>query len=145
MPEMIRFRWVKRPGNGICRIGISETSAPERGERAGEVLVLGRIDRGKPVGQHGDRSAPRAERTAVGRGVDAPRQARDDREPGPSQRAGQPFRHPLSVRRAAPRPDQGDRQLVLGFDRSLHVEQDGRVGDVFERRRILAVAAGDDR
>ena len=48
---------------------------------------------------------------------------------------GQPLRHPRSVRRAAPRADQGNRQLVPGLDRSFDVQQDGRIGDVFKRTR----------
>ncbi len=41
------------------------------GQGAGQVLVLGRIDRGQPVGHHGDAAAPGLDRPAVGRGIDS--------------------------------------------------------------------------
>ena len=51
--------------------------------------------------------------------VDAAGQARDDREARPRQRGGQPLGHPGTVRRAPPRADHGDRELVARLERPL--------------------------
>ena len=106
--------------------------------------MLGRIDRRQPVGQHGDASAARLQGPAMRRGVDPPGQARDDRDPHSRQPGGQPLGDPRSIRRAMPRSDDGDRELIAGLDRPLAVEQEGRVGDVGERRGILRVVARED-
>ena len=68
-------------------------------------------------------------------GVDPPRQARDDRDPDPRQPAGQPLGDPRPVRRAMPRADHRDGELVPRLEPPLAVEQAGRVGDVLQRRR----------
>ena len=87
------------------------------GDLVGQRLVLGRIDLRQPVGQDGQGPAPRLQRPAVRGRVDPPRQARDHRQADPGQRARQPLGDPQPVRRALPRADQGDRELVPGLDR----------------------------
>ena len=57
----------------------------------------------------------------------------------------EPLGHPFSVGRAAPRADQGDGQLVLRLDRSFHVKQDGRIGNVLERGGVSRVASRSRR
>ena len=61
----------------------------------------------------------------MGRGVDPPGQARDDRQADPRQRRRQPLGDPQAVGRAPPRPHQGDRQGVGRLDRAPDVEQGG--------------------
>ena len=69
------------------------------GQGAGQVLVLGRIDLGEPVGQHGDAAAPGLDRPAVGGGVDPPGQARDDRQ-ADARQSGRPAARRSVARRA---------------------------------------------
>ena len=54
---------------------------------------------------------------------------------------GQPLGDPDPVRRAVPRADHRDGELIARLERSLDVEQARRVGDVLERRGIKRIAA----
>ena len=83
--------------------------AAGRGHLVGQLPVLGRIDVRQPAPQHRDGSSTGSQRAAMRRGVDAARQAADDRESGACQAAGQAFGLRHSVLRGMTRADDRDR------------------------------------
>ena len=122
------------------------------GQGASELLVFRRIDRRQPVGQHGDRSAPRGDRTSVGRGVDAPGQARDDREARSGQRR-RPAARPSALRKACSAASRPGRSPARPWPRSFLSCKAGRAdrgcsraqpgySAVASRRRCSRRAAG---
>ena len=124
---MIRFRCVNKPASGPCRIGISLTSAPASIDRAGQLFVLGRVDRRQSVGEDADGSPARLDRAAVRGRVDAAGQAGDHRETRPGQGGGQPLGDPGAVGRAVPRADHRDGELIARFEWLLS-HKEGRAG-----------------
>ena len=135
---MIRLRCVNKPASGPCRIGISLTRAPASRDRAGQLFVLGRVNRRQSVGEDADGSPSRLDRTAVGGRVDAAGQSRNDRETRPGQRGRQPFGDPHAVGRAVPRADHRDGELVARLESPLS-RRGGWAG------RVCSRAAADNR
>jgi hypothetical protein len=81
----------------------------------------------------------------VGRCVDAPGQAADDRQAGLGQAGGQPLRLAEAVVRRVPRADDGDRRLVLRPELAAKEEHGRRVVDLAEQHRIRRFVFGQDR
>ena len=104
----------------------------------GKVDVFGGIELVEPAGEHGDRAG--VDRRRVGGGVDAAGEAGGDRVVGVAK-AGRdlggefPSRH-----RGVARADDGDGRPSEAGRVATHGNQRRRVGDVAERRRIVALA-----
>ena len=81
----------------------------------------------------------------MGRPVDPPRQAADDRQPGPTQTRRQTLRLTEPVLRGVARAHDGDRQGVLRLDLAADKEHAGRVVDLAEDVGIRGVRVGHDR
>ena len=75
-------------------------------------------------------------------GIDAPRQAAHDGEPGRGQLVGDPVRHGQAVMRRFTRAH--DRDAVLVPQAALYVKEERRVRCVPERRGIRRVVDGND-
>ena len=81
----------------------------------GQSAMLGRVEVEDSASEHGDRASRGVQRAAVGGGVDAPRQAADDRQAGAGEPGCQPFRLANSVMGGMTRTNDGDGQFVLGL------------------------------
>ena len=114
MPETIRFRARKILGVWFCaRRKLRENGAGFE-DLFRKPAVLGRIDDVWSGAEDGDRAAARFKRGAVGRGVHAASQPRDDGNTGLSQLGGDSFGDLPSIGSRPARTDDRDRCVVGG-------------------------------
>jgi hypothetical protein len=81
----------------------------------------------------------------VGRRVDPPGQAADDRQPGLRQAAGQPLGLAEAIGGRVPRADDGNRRLIFRPDLPAEEEHRRRVVDLAEQGRIARLVLGQYR
>ena len=142
---MMRLRCGNAPLSGGLRGGdfADHGSLPATSSASSDVLR--RIHVQQTAAQHGQRASAGGQRAAMGRRVDAARQAADDRHARAGQAAGQPLGLRQAILRGMPRADDGDGQRVLRQDLAAHEEHAGRVVNFAQHARIGGVAIGQDR
>jgi len=106
--------------------------------------MFGRIDLVHARAEDGDRASASLERGGMGDRVHAARQPRDDCDSLSRQERGQVFGDLPPVGRDAPRPDDGNRVMVVETDLAARVEDGRRLFDLFQARRIEFVVPRQD-
>ena len=108
-----------------------------------ERRVLGRVDDIDSRSEDADRASAGLERSAVRGRIDTPSQAADDSQPGGREIAGQLLRHIERVRRRAAGADNRNRRRAQGPGAPADPEDERRIRDGCERRRISGIAPRD--
>ena len=138
-PAMMRLRIGKFCGRGSVPGGYSETRTWSAASRSFSGRVLARVVDVEAAAEDGDRSARTLERGLVRRRVDAAREARDDRHARARQlpREREATSRPYRVASREPTiADGGEAQPLEAAERE---EDEGRVGDLAQGRRVLVV------
>ena len=99
------------------------------GDLRGKLGLGARVDDVDSGAEHGDGRARAAESAAMRRGVDAEREARDDRQAGIAQRARETFGVSAALSGAIAAADYGDCRPLEQIDAAMGVEQRRRIGD----------------
>jgi len=113
------------------------------GDFLGKVVVFGGVDIVDGGGEDGNGSSSGEERSAMGGGIDAAREAADDGESGASERAGKAFGLLLSVEGATSGADDADGEIIARGEIASAVENEGRIGNLGEAMRIAAPVADE--
>ena len=109
------------------------------GDAVEEVFVLRRENQIYPGSQDGDRAALGLERALMRGGVDAACTAAHDGHADVAKLVGELAGGLGAVGRHHPGTDQRDGVVVLLRQRALHIEDDGWIVDLLQRRRIQRV------
>jgi len=101
--------------------------------------MLGGIEVQHAAAEHGNGTATRLQSSAVGRRINAARQAADDRQAGPRQTAREPLGLPQTITGGVPRAHDRQRQLILRCTVAAPEQNPRRIGYLTQQGRITRV------
>ena len=134
---MVRLRMGKFSGDGRSAGRKFRNQCARLDNLFSQPLVFAGIDHVNPRPENRHRFSPCFYGAAMRRRIDPPSQPAHDNQLPLREVVCQPLRHLAAISRGPPRADYGHRMMRKHLDISPNVENQGRVRDLFEQRRII--------